>query len=313
MGIGCWAIGGPAFEKDGTPIGWGDVKDENSIAGLNAAIDMGITLFDTSNMYGTGHSESLIGQVIKGRRDKVVLSSKFGWVFDPATRTKLGWDVSPSYIRESLEGSLKRLGTDYLDVYFLHVPFVDKDDTAEIRETLEALVAEGKIRTYGWSTDEVEKARVFAPGAHCNVIQYSENIFEDNAEMIALCEEYGLAGFNRAPLAMGMLTGKFKTDTTLKDNDIRGKNAPEYMKFFKDGKPAPEFLTRVEAIREILTEGGRTPAQGALGWLWARSGCTIPIPGFKTEKQVADNVKAMEFGALTKRQMEEIDRILKEA
>ena len=76
MGIGCWAIGGPAFEKDGTPIGWGDVKDENSIAGLNAAIDMGITLFDTSNMYGTGHSESLIGQVIKGRRDKVVLSSK---------------------------------------------------------------------------------------------------------------------------------------------------------------------------------------------------------------------------------------------
>ncbi len=310
MGIGCWAIGGPAYEKDGTPIGWGDVNDEDSVAGLETALEMGITLLDTSNMYGTGHSERLIGQVIQGRRDSVVLSTKFGWVFDPASRTKLGWDVSPAYIRRSLEGSLERLGTDYIDVYFLHVPFVDKDDTAEIRETLEELVQEGKIRTYGWSIDDVEKAGMFAPDPHCGVIQYSENIFEDNARMIALCEKYGLAGFNRAPLAMGMLTGKFKADSTLKDNDIRGKNAPEYMKFFKDGKPAPEFLKRVESIREILTEGGRTPAQGALGWLWARSGCTIPIPGFKTKKQVMDNVKAMEFGALTARQMEEIDRLL---
>lgn len=195
-------------------------------------------------------------------------------------------------------------------MYFLHVPFVDKDDTAEIRATLEELVQEGKIRTYGWSIDDVEKAEVFAPDPHCGVIQYSENIFEDNAQMIALCEQYGLAGFNRAPLAMGMLTGKFKADSTLKDNDIRGKNAPEYMKFFQDGKPAPEFLKRVESIREILTEGGRTLAQGALGWLWARSGCTIPIPGFKTKKQVMDNVKAMEFGAFTARQMKEIDRLL---
>ncbi len=120
MGIGCWAIGGPAFEKDGTPIGWGDVNDEDSAAGLETALEMGITLLDTSNMYGTGHSESLIGQVIKGRRDSVVLSTKFGWVFDPATRTKLGWDVSPAYIRRSLEGSLERLGTDYIEFCVFH-------------------------------------------------------------------------------------------------------------------------------------------------------------------------------------------------
>lgn len=310
MGTGCWAIGGPAFEKDGTPIGWGDVNDEDSLAGLNTAIDMGITLFDTSNMYGTGHSETLLGQAIKGRRDKLVLSSKFGWVFDPATRTKLGWDVSPEYIRKSLEGSLSRLGTDYLDVYFLHSPFPDPETGAKVTETLEELVKEGKIRTYGWSIDIVEKAKVFAPCPHCNVVQHEENIFYDNKEMIDLCDEYDLASFNRSPLAMGLLTGKFKANTTLKDNDIRGKNAPDYMKFFKDGKPNPEFLAKVEAIREILTSNGRTPAQGALAWLWGRSERTIPIPGFKNPKQVADNAKAMEFGALTKDQMDEIDRIL---
>ena len=310
MGTGCWAIGGPAFEKDGTPIGWGDVNDEDSLRGLQTAMDMGITLFDTSNMYGTGHSESLIGQAIKGRRDKVVISTKFGWVFDPVTRTKLGWDVSPAYIRKSCEYSLKRLGTDYIDVYFLHVYFSDREKTVEVWQTLEELVQEGKIRTYGWSTDDVDSARVFAPGPHCGAVQHGQNIFEDNAAMLELCDEYDLASFNRGPLAMGLLTGKFRPETTLKDNDIRGKNAPEYMKFFKDGRPNPEFLSKVESIREILTEGGRTPAQGALGWLWARSPRTIPIPGFKTPKQVMDNAKALGYGPLSEQQMEEISRIL---
>ncbi len=310
MGIGCWAIGGPAFEKDGTPIGWGDVKDEESIGGLYAALDNGITLFDTSNMYGTGHSESLIGQVIKGHREEIILSSKFGWVFDSATRTKLGWDISPVYVRKSLEGTLKRLGTDYLDVYFLHVPFPEADQVGETIEILEQLVDEGKIRTYGWSTDDVNRARAFAPGKHCGVVQHGQNIFEYDKEMLALCEEYDLASFNRGPLAMGLLTGKFKENTILKDNDIRGKNAPSYMKFFKDGKPNPEWLNRVEAIRDILTEGGRTPAQGALGWLWAKNQRMIPIPGFKNARQVKDNARAMEFGPLTQKQMEEIEKLL---
>lgn len=310
MGTGCWAIGGPAFEKDGTPIGWGDVNDEESLAGLETAIDMGITLFDTSNMYGTGHSESLLGQAIKGRRDRLVLSTKFGWVFDPATRTKLGWDVSPVYIRKSLEDSLKRLGTDYIDIYFLHTPFPDPALGEKVTETLEELVQEGKIRTYGWSTDDPEKAAAFAPKEHCHVVQHGQNIFEWNRGMMELCEKYDLASFNRSPLAMGLLTGKFKANTTLKDNDIRGKNAPEYMKFFKDGKPDPQWLAKVEAIREIVTAGGRTPAQGALGWLWAKSERIIPIPGFKTSKQVMDNAKAMEFGPLTPGQMDEIEALL---
>lgn len=311
LGAGCWAIGGLAFEKDGTPIGWGDVDDKESVAGLEAAIDLGITLFDTSNMYGTGHSERLIGQVIRGRRDKVVLSTKFGWVFDPETRTKLGWDVSPGYIRQSCEDSLRRLGTDYIDVYFLHVYFCDPEKAREVRDTLEELVREGKIRTYGWSTDAVESARVFAPGTHCGAVQHNQNLFEDNGAMLELCEQYNLASFNRGPLAMGLLTGKFRPDTRLKDNDIRGMNAPDYMKYFKSGKPNPEFLQKMEAVRDILTAGGRTPAQGALGWLWARSGHTIPIPGFKNRRQVMDNAKAMEFGPLSPEQMRQVDSVLR--
>ena len=310
LGMGCWAIGGPAWESDGTPIGWGDVNDSDSLAGLECAIDMGISLFDTSNMYGTGHSESLIGQAIKGKRDKVVISTKFGWVFDASRRTKTGWDASPAYIRKSCEDSLKRLGTDYIDIYFLHLYFYDPLKAPEVYQTLEELVKEGKIRAYGWSTDLVDSAKVFAQGEHCAAIQHNENLFEDNAEMIAMCESENLASFNRGPLAMGMLTGKFKADTTLKDNDIRGKNSPEYIKYFKDGKPSPIFLKKLDSIRDILTADGRTLSQGALGWLWARSGNTIPIPGFKTRKQVEENARALEYGPITQAQLKEINRIL---
>ncbi len=310
MGIGCWAIGGPAFNLDGTAIGWGDVNDEDSIKGLHAAIDAGITLFDTSNMYGCGHSETLLGEALKGRRHDVVVSTKFGWVFDADRKMKLGYDVSPAYIRKSLEGSLERLQTDYIDVYFLHVPTCSVEETEEVRDTLNDLVEEGKIRTYGWSVDDADRAKCFAEEKYCHVMQFSENIFEDNAKMEELIETYRIAGFNRSPLAMGLLTGKFSSRSKLQKNDIRGREGGS--RFFKDGGVDEAYLKKVEAIREILTQGGRTPAQGALGWVWARSGRNIPIPGFKNMRQINDNVKALEFGPLSGGQMQEIDTILKE-
>lgn len=309
MGIGCWAIGGPAFNRDGTAIGWGDVDDKDSVKGLQAAIDGGINLFDTSNMYGCGHSETLLGEALKGIRDHVVISTKFGWVFDPERRMKLGYDISPSYIRKSLEDSLKRLQTDYIDVYFLHVPTCTADETEEARDTLNSLVKEGKIRTYGWSVDDAERAKCFAEEAYCQVMQFSENIFEDNPEMEKLITDYKISGFNRSPLAMGLLTGKFSSGSKMNKNDIRGREGGS--RFFREGGVDPEYLKKVEAIREILTEGGRTPAQGALGWVWARNDYNIPIPGFKNLRQVNDNVKALEFGPLSEKQMQEIEEILK--
>jgi aryl-alcohol dehydrogenase-like predicted oxidoreductase len=179
-----------------------------------------------------------------------------------------------------------------------------------VRDTLEDLVTEGKIRWYGWSTDEAEKARFFAEGAHCAVVQVQMNVIEEASAMMAVCDQYNIAAINRGPLAMGLLTGKYTAQSSLPSNDVRGERSPEWMTYFIDGKPNPEWLRKLEAIREVLTSGGRTIAQGALAWLWARNTHTLPIPGFKTVKQVEENAGAMQFGPLTEAQMQEIDRLL---
>ena len=179
-----------------------------------------------------------------------------------------------------------------------------------MRDTLEELVAAGKIRAYGWSTDDPERARVFADGPNCTSVQHQMNVLDDAGPMITLCEELNLASINRGQLAMGLLTGKYKADTKLAANDVRSENGPEWMRYFKNCQPNPEWLTKRESINEILTSGGRTLAQGALAWLWARSEQTIPIPGFRTVAQVEENCGAMQFGPLTAAQVSEIDQIL---
>jgi aryl-alcohol dehydrogenase-like predicted oxidoreductase len=171
-------------------------------------------------------------------------------------------------------------------------------------------VTEGKIRTYAWSTDDAERARFFAQGQHCAAVQVQMNVIEDRPDMIAVCDEFNIAAVNRGPLAMGLLTGKYTAQSSLPDNDVRGERSPEWMRYFIDGKPNPEWLSKLEAIREVLTSGGRTLTQGALAWLWARTEHNLPIPGFKTVAQVEENVGAMRFGPLTADQMGEIDALL---
>jgi len=136
------------------------------------------------------------------------------------------------------------------------------------------------------------------------------NVLDDAPEMIALCETLNLASINRGPLAMGLLTGKYNADTVLGEDDVRGTRSPDWMRDFKDGRPNPEFAGKGEAIRAILTAGGRTLAQGALAWLWGRSRGTIPIPGIRTVRQAEENAGAMAFGPLSPDQMSEIERIL---
>jgi aryl-alcohol dehydrogenase-like predicted oxidoreductase len=128
--------------------------------------------------------------------------------------------------------------------------------------------------------------------------------------MIDICEKYELAAINRGPLAMGLLTGKYNAGTKTANDDVRGEKAPEWMGYFKDGKPNPEWLKKMEAVREVLTSEGRTLAQGALAWLWARSQKTIPIPGFRTVAQVEENCGAMQLGPLKQDQFKEIELIL---
>jgi aryl-alcohol dehydrogenase-like predicted oxidoreductase len=300
--MGCWAVGGS---------GWGGgADDDQSIRGIQRALELGINFFDTADAYGDGHSETILARALAGRRDQAVIATKFGYLTTEATRQRPGGTAEPQSIRELCEASLRRLNTDYIDLYQFHLNDYPADQAAPVVETLEALVAEGKLRAYGWSTDYPDRARAFAQGAHCAAIQVELNVIDDAPDVLAVCEEFDLAAINRGPLAMGLLTGKYVPGKTLPADDVRGPNAPAWMKYFRDGQANPEWLDKVSAIGEILRSGGRTLAQGALAWLWARSEKNIPIPGFRTLAQAEENGGALRFGALTAAQVAEIDALL---
>jgi aryl-alcohol dehydrogenase-like predicted oxidoreductase len=305
LGLGCWAIGGPYWDN-GRPNGWGQVDDQESLRALARGLELGVTFFDTADIYGCGHSERLLGQALIGRRDQVVIATKFGITFDEATRQVSGRDASPNYIRSACDASLRRLQTDYIDLYQFHLGDFDPVAAGEVRDVLEGLAAAGKIRSYGWSTDDPNRARVFAEGAHCAAVQNHLNLFDDNPAMLALCEHLDLASVIRGPLAMGLLTGKFTPESRLPADDVR------HQWNFETGTRS-ERLEQLAKLREVLTHDGRTLAQAALGWLWARSPQTVPIPGFKTIAQVEENVGAMAFGALNPDQMRATEQMLRPA
>jgi len=299
LGLGCWAIGGPIF-RDDKQTGWGDVDDDESIRAIHAGLDMGVTFLDTADVYGAGHSEQVVARALKGKRDGVVLATKFGNQFDERTRMAGGRDASPKYIRSACDASLRRLDTDRIDLYQLHIGDLEVAQADDVIGVLEDLVQAGKILSYGWSTDDPERAATFARGEHCAAIQQRLNVFEGAHETLAVCERENLASLNRGPLGMGLLTGKFDSNSSIPETDVRGGWN------FKEGDVA-ERLRKLDAVREVLTSDGRTLAQGALGWLWARSERTVPIPGFKSVAQVEENVGAMRFGPLSPEQMQQIE------
>ncbi|WP_086560621.1 aldo/keto reductase [Streptomyces africanus] len=310
LGFGCWAIGGEWQDTDGQPLGWGKVDDEESVRAVRRALDLGVTFFDTADTYGAGHSERVLGRALGKRRAETVVATKWGNVFDEDTRTRTGGDASPAYLRRALTASLDRLGTDYVDLYQFHLSDADTEQAALLRDACEELVREGLIRAYAWSTDDPARAAVFAEGPHCAAVQHTLNVLQDAPAMIRLCEEAGLASINRSPLAMGLLTGKRRARQPLEAGDIRSR-PPAWLQGFGDGSGAdPEWLARIDALRDVLTSEGRTLGQGALAWLWARSPRTIPIPGFRSVAQAEENAGALEKGALTGAQLAEVDRLL---
>jgi aryl-alcohol dehydrogenase-like predicted oxidoreductase len=307
LGFGCWAIGGPWSNTSGEPLGWGTVDDDESVAAIRRAADLGVTFFDTADVYGAGHSERVLGLALAGRRDEVVIATKWGNVFDEQTKTLTGEDDSPEYVRKAVQASLRRLGTDRIDLYQLHI---QPSDPLALRDACEDLVKEGLIRGYAWSTDSPEQARLFAEGPSCVAVQHELSVLHQAPEMLAVAEETGIASINRTPLAMGLLGGKHAAGTQLAGADIRA-NPPSWLRFYtEDGRPTPEWFERVEAIRHVLTADGRTLVQGALGWIWARSPRTIPIPGFRTVEQAGQNAGAMRRGPLGADQMAEIEGLL---
>jgi aryl-alcohol dehydrogenase-like predicted oxidoreductase len=306
IGFGCWAIGGPVT-MDGKPDGWGAVDDDESVAAVRRALEIGVTFFDTADVYGAGHSEQVLGRALAGRRDDVVIATKFGYTFDAGQRAILGEDASPGYIREACRASLRRLRTDRIDLYQLHLGELPAAQAQEVAATLDGLVAEGLIRAYGWSTDDPQRAAGFAAASHAAAIQHDLNVLDDASQMLAVCDARGLASVNRTPLAMGLLSGKYGAASQLPADDVRA--AQPWVGYFAGGRPVPEYLARMDAIREVLTGGGRTLAQGALSWVLARSPRTVPIPGTRTVAQAEQNAAALRHGPLTPAEMSEIARL----
>ncbi|HYA44334.1 MAG TPA: aldo/keto reductase, partial [Acidimicrobiales bacterium] len=307
LGLGTWAIGGLMTGADGRDTGWGAVDDDVSVAALRRAFELGVTLYDTADTYGAGHAEKILSQALGAHREEIVVATKFGWTFDEGVRRGIGMDVSPAYMRHALEASLRRLGTDWVDLYQLHVGELGDPEADEVAATLEQLLKQGKIRAFGWSTDNPERAARWGERGTCSAVQHNINVFQDAPAVLEACQRYGMASVNRGPLGSGFLTGKYGTDgVPVGEQDWRRQH-PDWLPFFQsDGQPRPEWVRLLDAVREVLTSDGRTVAQGAIGWLWARSPLTIPIPGVKTVAQAEDNAGALAKGPLSSGQMNEI-------
>ena len=215
------------------------MDDDESAAAVHAGIEAGVTFFDTANVYGTGQSERVLGRALKGHDDGVVVATKFGNLFDEATRTATGRDASPDSVRKQCEASLRRLDRDVIDLYQFHIGDHDPVAAEDVVAVLEELVAEGKVRSFGWSTDDPERAAVFARSEHCSAVQFAFNVLDGSSPVLDLCESFGLAGVLRGPLARGALSGKFTPQTRFAADDVRHK--VDY-----GGEQAPMLRTRDE-------------------------------------------------------------------
>lgn len=292
IGVGCWAIGG---------VDYGEVYDHESLAGLRLAHEMGARVFDTAIAYGWGRSEQVLGQAF-GNSDDVVIVTKFGHPAD---------NLSVGTIRASIEMSRANLRRDRIDLALFHVNEFPPESAGFVFDTLAELREKGWIGAFGWSTDDVESLKAFAGREGFVAVENDLNVFDQASELMAFVERQNLVSINRLPLAMGLLSGKYSEGRSVGASDIRARPVP-WMKYFQDGKAAPGYVRRLEAIRELLQAGGRTLAQGALCWILARSPNALPVPGFKTEAQVRDNLGALEKGPLPAGVMAEIDQLLTE-
>jgi len=303
LGMGCFGIGGPFMRPDGSYLAYGKVNDEESIKTIHKAIELGITIFDTADVYGVGRSEKVLGKALKGYRDNVVIATKFGSVFEEGKPESLGGkNTSPEYIRKALESSMKRLQTDFIDIYQLHSSQHDPDDVKKVQMILEDLVKEGMIGGYGWSTDDPERMEIFVKSEKCNSVQYAMNITLHNDQMIQICEKNNLVGLIRSPLASGILTGKYNEYTKIAaDHMLAGVDFSQ--------ERYKKINSKFQELKGIIEQDGRTLIQGQLGYLMATSETTIPIPGAKTVEQIEENVGTLEFGPLPANKIKEIENL----
>lgn len=307
LGMGCWPIGGP-FYRGAEPLGYANSEDAESLRTIHAALDCGVQLFDTAAVYGAGHAERLVGQALKSHPEALVIT-KIGLAFEEETKQLTGPETEPAQVMPAIDRCLARLARDRIDILLLHPNGVDIDVAAEIFDAMEVARQAGKIRAFGWSTDYPERAQAMAPREGFVGVEQAMNVFFDAPSMQQVVADNGLAALIRSPLAMGVLTGKFTAETKMAQDDIRSTAEP-LRDYFKNGRVNPEYLSRLQAIRELLQSDGRSLTQGALCWLLAKSPNNIPLPGARTEAQMRENAGALEFGPLADVAMVEIETLI---
>lgn len=282
---------------------YGKRNDEESIHVIHRAYELGINFFDTADMYGPFTNEILVGKAIKDFRNNVTLATKFGIVRDPSDPAKRGVNGKPEYVQSSCEGSLKRLGVDVIDLYYLH----RKDPDTPIEETVGAmakLVQQGKVRGIGLSEvneDTLRKAHAVHP---LSALQTEYSLWSRDPEdgVLQACRELGIAFVAYSPLGRGFLTGQIKKFEDLEPDDYR-RFSPRFQ-----GENFTRNLQLVKKIEELAQSKGCTAAQLALAWVLAQGDSIFPIPGTKHIKYLEENVGAVNV-QLTREDLEEIDAI----
>ena len=279
LGLGC--MGMSEF--------YGHADEGESLATIDRALALGCTFLDTADMYGPYTNEQLLGRALVGRRNEVTLATKCGLVRDATDPKKRGVSNKPEYIRQSCEGSLSRLNTDHIDLYYLH----RIDPTVPIEEsvgTMSQLVAEGKIRHVGLSEmapETLRRAHATHPIAavQCEFSLWSRDPEDD---VLPLCRELGVGLVPYSPLGRGFLTGQITSAADLDANDFR-RRSPRFQ-----GDNLGRNLALVEAVRLLAAAKGCTPAQLALAWVLAQGDDIVPIPGTKRVKYLEDNIGALD-------------------
>jgi aryl-alcohol dehydrogenase-like predicted oxidoreductase len=283
---------------------YGSVSDEDGIATIHRALDIGINLLDTADVYGLGHNEVLVGRAIRDRRDQVVLATKFGILRD-STDGGGGFDGRPEYVRAACERSLQRLGVDHIDLYQQH----RVDPATPIEETIGALkelVEEGKIRYIGMSEALAPDLRRAAAVHPISSLQSEYSLLERSVEgeVLDTCAELGIGFLPFSPLCRGLLAGSLTPTTELEPDDYR--TGDRFPRVGPDHREANARLAQVVAA--VAAAHGATPSQAALAWLLTRKPWIVPIPGTKRTAYVVDNAGAPNL-ELTNEDLERLDRL----
>jgi aryl-alcohol dehydrogenase-like predicted oxidoreductase len=300
ISFGAWAVGGS----------WGSVKDDESLAALHRAVDLGVNFFDTADVYGDGHSEKLLAQLKRERpNDEIIVATKVGRRSNP--------HVAPSYTRANItayvERSLKNLEADALDIVQLHCPPTQVFYMPEVVDTLDELTKQGKIKHYGASVEKVEEAIKVTEYPNVKTVQIVFNIFRQRpaALFFKLARQRKVGVLARLPLSSGMLTGKITRDTSFSKDDHRQFN--RHGEFFDAGETLSGFdfdaqLRAVDELRGIVPKR-MSMAQFALRWILMHPAVTCAIPGAKRPQQVEENCAAADLPALSDAVMAKVQKL----